>query len=81
MSVAFYFLGAIDNNNQQLYEPIQRSDIILGFSEHHKLMLDKEKGNVDANVVFAVSKNIAQNRIAERMFWYLTTVITEDLAC
>lgn len=81
VSDAYYFLGAADDDNQQLYELIYRSGFVLVFSEHYRLMLGMKKGNVDDVIVFAVIERIAQNRIAERMFRYLTTATTKEIVC
>ncbi len=56
---AYYFLGAVDNNNQVLYELIQRAGFILVFREHSRSMIGKKKGNVDTDIVFTIMAKIA----------------------
>ena len=56
---AYYFLGAVDEDNQDLYEMIQTAGYILVFREHSQSMIDKKKGNVDTDIVFTVMSKIA----------------------
>lgn len=62
VSEAYYFLGAVDDDNQQLYEAIQRAGFILVFREHNQSMIGKKKGNVDTDIVFAVMEKIAEGQ-------------------
>ena len=55
---AYYFLGAVDEDNQGLYEMIQAAGFILIFREHSKSMLGKKKGNVDTDIVFTIMSKI-----------------------
>ena len=41
---AYYFLGAVDEANQSLYELIQTAGFILVFREHSQVMTGKKKG-------------------------------------
>ncbi|MDO4987165.1 MAG: NYN domain-containing protein [Candidatus Saccharibacteria bacterium] len=56
---AYYFLGAVDDDNQDLYETIQAAGFILRFREHNQSMIGKKKGNVDTDIVFTVMSKIA----------------------
>lgn len=56
---AYYFLGAVDDANQELYELIQRAGFILIFREHSQSMIGKKKGNVDTDIVFSVMAKVA----------------------
>lgn len=55
---AYYFLGAVDDANRNLYELIQTSGFILVFREHNQSMVGKKKGNVDTDIVFTVLTKI-----------------------
>lgn len=55
---AYYFLGYLDNDNLDLYNFIQEAGFILVFKKHNSAMLGKKKGNVDADIVFAVMKKL-----------------------
>lgn len=57
---AYYFLGAVDDRYEKLYENIQRAGFILVFREHHSSMIAKKKGNVDTDIVFHVMEKIAE---------------------
>ncbi len=57
---AYYFLGAVDENNQGIYELIQEAGFILIFREHSQAMIGKKKGNVDTDIVFTIMAKIAE---------------------
>lgn len=56
---AYYFLGVVNENNQTLYELIQKAGFILVFREHTQSMVGKKKGNVDTDIVFTIMSKIA----------------------
>lgn len=56
---AYYFLGAVNDNNQELYELIQKAGFILVFREHSQSMIGKKKGNVDTDIVFTIMSKVA----------------------
>ena len=55
---AYYFLGYVQNENEELYDKIQKAGFILKFREHNPAMLGKKKGNVDSDIIFYVMKKI-----------------------
>ena len=55
---AYYFIGYMTEDNQQLYESIQKAGYILIFREHNQKMLGKKKGNVDTDIVFSILSRI-----------------------
>lgn len=55
---AYYFLGYIQEINQELYEEIQKAGFILIFREHSPAMVGKKKGNVDSDIIFQVMKKL-----------------------
>lgn len=55
---AYYFLGYVNNNFQNLYDKIQEAGFILKFREHNTVMLGKKKGNVDTDIVFDIMKKL-----------------------
>lgn len=61
VSEAYYFLGYIHDENDELYKEIQKAGFIVLFKEHHKLAKSKKKGNVDTDIVFEVMKNLVDN--------------------
>lgn len=60
VDTAYYFLGAIDEAQQSLYENIQKAGFILSFREHSQSMIGKKKGNVDTDIVFHVMEKISE---------------------
>ena len=64
---AYYFLGAVDEENQDIYELIQEAGFILMFREHSRSMLGKKKGNVDTDIVFSVMSKIADGEKFEQV--------------
>jgi uncharacterized LabA/DUF88 family protein len=55
---AYYFLGYIQDINQEIYSEIQKAGFILVFKQHNPAMLGKKKGNVDTDIVFAIMKRL-----------------------
>lgn len=55
---AYYFLGYVQEKNQDLYDQIQESGFILVFREHNTAMIGKKKGNVDADIIFTAMKKM-----------------------
>jgi len=55
---AYYFLGYVQDENEDLYDSIQKSGLILKFREHNSAMLGKKKGNVDSDIIFSVMKKL-----------------------
>lgn len=58
---AYYFLGYLHDENDDLYQEIQRAGFIVVFKEHNKLAKSKKKGNVDTDMVFEIMKNLVEN--------------------
>lgn len=59
---AYYFIGAINNENQRLYASIRIAGFKLVFREHNQSMVGKKKGNVDTDIVFMVMEMLAERR-------------------
>mgnify|MGYP001575610375 CR=1 FL=1 len=55
---AYYFLGYVQETNQDLYEEIQNAGFILMFREHNPAMIGKKKGNVDSDIIFNIMKKM-----------------------
>jgi uncharacterized LabA/DUF88 family protein len=67
VDVAYYFLGAVDDEQQALYENIQKAGFILTFREHSQSMIGKKKGNVDTDIVFNIMEKIAEKEKFEKV--------------
>ena len=55
---AYYFLGCVNDNHQDLYDEIQEAGFILKFREHNTIMLGKKKGNVDSDIIFFIMEKM-----------------------
>src|SRR3989338_11027205 len=55
---AYYFLGYVNEQHQDLYSEIQEAGFVLIFKQHTSAMLGKKKGNVDTDIVFHVMKKL-----------------------
>jgi uncharacterized LabA/DUF88 family protein len=55
---AYYFLGYVQEANQELYEEIQNAGFVLLFREHNPAMIGKKKGNVDSDIIFHIMKKL-----------------------
>ena len=58
VSIAYYFLGYVQEANQELYDEIQKAGFILKFREHNPAMMGKKKGNVDSDIIFQIMKKV-----------------------
>ena len=57
---AYYFIGAFDPKNQDLYDALQKYGYIVVFREHAESSLSHKKGNVDTDIVFSVMKKLVE---------------------
>lgn len=55
---AYYFLGFLNEDLQDMYDDIQENGFILKFREHTSLMMGKKKGNVDSDIIFDAMKRL-----------------------
>lgn len=59
---AYYFLGYMSEEQQDLYNNLQKAGFIVLFKEHNINLKAQKKGNVDTDIVFEVMKNIIDNK-------------------
>ena len=57
VSEAYYFLGYLNEDMQELYDDLQKAGFIVTFREHNQNMSGNKKGNVDTDIVFTMMKN------------------------
>jgi uncharacterized LabA/DUF88 family protein len=62
VSEAYYFLGYLHDEYNDLYKEIQKAGFIVLFKEHHKLAKSTKKGNVDTDIVFEIMRNLVDNK-------------------
>ena len=67
VSHAYYFLGYVQETNQELYEEIQQAGFILIFREHNPAMIGKKKGNVDSDIIFHIMKRMYKKENFEKI--------------
>lgn len=59
---AYYYLGFVDNEQQDLYSQLQKAWFIVIFREHSVSLKGKKKWNVDSDIIFDVMKRIYEKR-------------------
>lgn len=55
---AYYHLGYVNEEHQDLYEQIQKAGFILAFKPHSSVMAGLKKGNVDSDIIFSIMKRL-----------------------
>ncbi len=58
---AYYFLGFIKNEENSLYENLEKAGFVLKFKAHNEHMVGKKKGNVDTDIVFVIMKRLIED--------------------
>lgn len=58
---AYYFIGYLQEENNDLYKEIQQAGFIVIFKNHNEYAISKKKGNVDTDIVFEIMKNLVEN--------------------
>lgn len=64
---AYYFLGYLQEENDELYKEIQKAGFIVVFKEHNQYALTKKKGNVDTDLVFEIMKSLIENNTLDKI--------------
>jgi uncharacterized LabA/DUF88 family protein len=59
---AYYFIGFFLDSEEKLYLKLEEAGFILVFKKHNKDIESKKKGNVDADIVFHVMREIIENK-------------------
>ncbi|MFH1444497.1 MAG: NYN domain-containing protein [Candidatus Peregrinibacteria bacterium] len=62
VSEAYYFLGYVTEEQQELYKNLQRSGFIVLFREHSENLKAIKKGNVDTDIVFEIMKTLIERK-------------------
>jgi hypothetical protein len=53
---AYYFMGFVSEDEQDLYYKLQKAGFILAFREHSSALRGSKKGNVDSDIIFEVMR-------------------------
>ncbi len=56
----YYFLWTLDEENQELYNRLQKAWFIIIFRKHLNSMISKKKWNVDVDIVFEIMKKLIE---------------------
>lgn len=59
---AYYFLGYVSEEQQNLYSNLQKAGFIVLFKEHSSALKGTKKGNVDTDIVFEIMKTILERK-------------------
>jgi uncharacterized LabA/DUF88 family protein len=59
---AYYYLGFVSEDQQDLYSQLQKAGFIVTFREHSASLKGKKKGNVDADIIFDIMKKIYEKK-------------------
>ncbi len=59
---AYYFLGYVSEEQQNLYKNLQKSGFIVLFKEHTSGLKGSKKGNVDTDIVFEIMKILLERK-------------------
>lgn len=65
---AYYYLGYISENEQDLYDNLQKAGFILSFREHTSTLKGSKKGNVDSDIIFGIMKKLVDNELFDKIF-------------
>lgn len=55
---AYYFMGAYEPKNQDLYNTLQKYGYVVVFREHAEASLSHKKGNADTDIVFEIMREL-----------------------
>ncbi len=67
VKTAYYFLGYVQDEHQELYEQIQKAGFVLKFKKHNPAMLGTKKGNVDTDIVFNAMKKLYKQEVFDKI--------------
>ena len=67
VSDVYYFLGYVQDENEELYDEVQKAGLILKFRQHNSAMLGKKKGNVDSDIIFNIMKRICKKEVFDKI--------------
>lgn len=67
VETAYYFLGYVQEEYQDMYERIQAAGFILKFRQHNSAMLGQKKGNVDSDIIFLAMKKLYKREDFDRI--------------
>jgi uncharacterized LabA/DUF88 family protein len=60
---AYYFLGYVSDEQDALYNNLQRAGLIVVFKEHHQSAVGRKKGNVDSDIIFEMMRTLIDDKL------------------
>lgn len=60
VSEAYYFMGYVSEDLNELYRNLQKAGFIIIFKEHSSSLMGKKKGNVDSDVIFEIMRTLLE---------------------
>lgn len=68
IGTAYYFIGCVNEENQDLYNDLQKAGFIVVFREHSAGSISHKKGNVDTDVVFSIMKSLYKREKLDKVY-------------
>jgi uncharacterized LabA/DUF88 family protein len=65
---AYYFLGFVSRDEQDLYDNLKNAGFILSFKEHTSNLKGLKKGNVDSDIVFGIMRKLVDDEPFDKVF-------------
>lgn len=65
---AYYFLGYVSEDDQDLYDNLQKAGFILSFREHSSSMKGQKKGNVDCDIIFNIMRKLVEKEPFDKAY-------------
>lgn len=63
----YYYLGYVQDENEELHDEVQRAGLILRFRQHNSAMIGKKKGNVDSDIIFNIMRRICKKEVFDKI--------------
>lgn len=63
---AYYFLGFISDQEQDLYDKLQKAGFLVSFREHSSALRGRKKGNVDCDIVLSIMKKLVEEDVFDK---------------
>src|SRR3989344_9567657 len=65
---AYYFLGFVSKDEQDLYGNLKNAGFVLSFKEHAYNLKGLKKGNVDSDIIFEIMRKLIDNEPFDKVF-------------
>ena len=65
---AYYFIGFVSSDQQDLYDVLQKAGFILVFKEHSSALRGNKKGNVDSDIIFNAMRKMVDGEPFDKVY-------------